>query len=138
MWPSPGSLGTTAKAVSKTHLFRCLTPMLVQQMPINFVNENTAIFVTKPGGNRNEINSCHHAHGTKIMPQNHEIPPSAVRRQHARSLNSRESSSRVRRAARAVVRGSQEQSGATSHMHLVQKGAKLRIKFHGAAFPILR
>ena len=29
----------------ETHLFRCLTPMFVQQMSIHFANENPAILV---------------------------------------------------------------------------------------------
>ena len=75
MWPSPGSLGTTTKAVSKTHLFRCLTTMFIQEMSVDFANENATVLVTEPGSDGHEIDPGHHANRTKIMAQIMETDP---------------------------------------------------------------
>jgi hypothetical protein len=49
--------------------FRGFAPMFVQQMSVNFPNQNAAIFVTEPRRDCHEVNSGHDANGTEIMAQ---------------------------------------------------------------------
>src|SRR5437667_6548181 len=54
---------------SKVNKFRCLLPMFVQEMPVDFADENPAILMSQPGGDRHEIDPGHHAYGTQVMSQ---------------------------------------------------------------------
>ena len=43
--------------------------MFIQQMSVDFTDQNPAVFVTEPRGNCHEVNSSHDAERTEQMPQ---------------------------------------------------------------------
>src|SRR2546423_1845916 len=129
---------TCNHAQAKTHLFRCLTPMFVQQMSVHFANKDPAVLMTQPGRDRHEIDPRHHANRTEIMSHILKGDPFKICR-FSRYHQTFAKTSRVfvsgptpwrRKKPRAI--------GRTSRVHFAQKRSKLRIKFHRAAFPIFR
>jgi len=54
--------------------------MLVQEMPIDFADQNAAILVSQPCRDRHEIKTRHHAHRAKVMAQIVEADPFQPRR----------------------------------------------------------
>src|SRR5947199_2056479 len=109
------------------HLFRCPAPVFVQQMSIHFADENPAILVAKPGCNRHKINSCHHAHGAKIMAQIMKSDPFNSRR-FPRDFQTLAKTSRMFVSGPTPWRWKKPRAiGCMSRMHFTQKRSQLRI-----------
>ena len=53
---------------TKVQTLRLALRMFIRQMPIDLADQNSAILMADPFGNRHEINSGHHAHRNKKMP----------------------------------------------------------------------
>src|SRR4029453_986681 len=122
----------------KINEFRSFAPMFVQQVPVYFANQNPPLLGAPPGREGHKIDSRHHTDRTKIMPQIMKADPFEPCRP-TRDFQTFTKTSCVLIARSPLWRREKPRAiWRASRMHFAQKRAKLRIKFHGAAFPIFR
>ena len=47
----------------------CVTSVLIKEVPVNFADKDTSVFMTEPCGNRHEVDARHDADGTEVMSE---------------------------------------------------------------------
>ena len=68
LWKRPCRRDRYLRA-SYDQLRRHLLPVVVEQVPVNFPDEDPPVLVPGPSGNRHEINSGHDTEGAEQVPQ---------------------------------------------------------------------